>query len=342
MNKIFIGIDFSKEKFDATLIKRDVKCEEAYDSFPNTEDGFKLFIKWVKSNSRGTTKQDWLFCGENTGLYSVKLSIYLAGKGYFMWLEHALEIKYSMGVRREKTDKADSRCIAMYAMRHEDKARRFTPKSTTMQALEILLSRRDLLVKMKGQLNSHATEMRAVYSRNPAARYDYEKCMNDLERYKKEIKETNKKILEEIERDEEVKENYQLITSIKGIGPVNAIAFIIYTGNFTRFATAKQLACYCGVVPFSKQSGTSVHSKPKISRFANKNLKTYLTEAAKAAVKHDKELREYYQRMLGRGKDRYLVLNNVRNKLVRRIMAVIRDRTAFDDNYRNPYELKAS
>ncbi|MEI3119058.1 MAG: transposase [Parabacteroides johnsonii] len=51
-----------------------------------------------------------------------------------------------------------------------------------------------------------------------------------------------------INSEEEIKNNYERITSIKGVAFVNALALIVYTENFTCFDDPRKLACYAGVV----------------------------------------------------------------------------------------------
>ena len=72
MKKIFIGIDFSKEKFDATLIKSEGLKECApsvHEVFNNKTSGFRRLVTWVKAQSESAPIDSWLFCGENTGGY---------------------------------------------------------------------------------------------------------------------------------------------------------------------------------------------------------------------------------------------------------------------------------
>ncbi|MFN8317229.1 MAG: transposase [Chitinophagales bacterium] len=45
------------------------------------------------------------------------------------------------------------------------------------------------------------------------------------------------------------------------------------TNGFKRFNNPRKMACYAGVVPFDYQSGTSIRYKPKVSVFADKELK---------------------------------------------------------------------
>ncbi len=60
-------------------------------------------------------------------------------------------------------------------------------------------------------------------------------------------------IIKTVRQDAEITKKIQQVQSIKGIGEVTAVAFLVYTKKFTTFKNAKELACYCGVVPFSKK-----------------------------------------------------------------------------------------
>ena len=125
----------------------------------------------------------------------------------------------------------------------------------------------------------------------------------------------------------------QQVQSIKGIGQVTAVALLAYTKGFTSFSNAKELACYCGVVPFAKRSGTSIRFKPAVSPYANKKLKKLLHLCALSAIKNDIEIQTYFERKVAEGKNKMSVINAVRNKLVHRVFAVIRDDRYYEENY---------
>ena len=57
--------------------------------------------------------------------------------------------------------------------------------------------------------------------------------------------------------------NYRLLTSIKGIGPVNAIVLLCGTDNFQRFSDPRKFACYYGVDHLEYSSGTSIRGRKK-------------------------------------------------------------------------------
>lgn len=55
-------------------------------------------------------------------------------------------------------------------------------------------------------------------------------------------------------------------------------------------------ACYAGVVPFEHTSGKSIRAKPKVHYLANKKLKKQLHMCALSAIKHDPELKLYFNK----------------------------------------------
>jgi transposase len=69
--------------------------------------------------------------------------------------------------------------------------------------------------------------------------------------------------------------------------------------------------------------------KARVSGFANKKLKKLLHLAAMAATRKKGELKEYFIRKVKEGKSKMLVLNNIRNKLIGRMFAVIKRKTPY-------------
>jgi len=335
--KVFIGIDFSKKTFDVSVIHHNNLQSEDYQQFENSRAGCLCLLKWLQALHLEPS-ENWLFCGEHTGLYSVILSDFLVKKGFFLWLENPLQIRQSSGIRREKNDRVDSREIAMYALRFQDRARAYCLPGKALQALELLFSFRERLVGNKQVLLTSSAEMRCVIRRDPTARYIYEQSKKDIERINKEIKEVERRMLEAVKSDSELHENYKLVSSIKGIALINTVAILIATQNFTRFENSRQFACYAGMAPFGKQSGTSINTKPHVSRLANKKIKVLLTQAAKCAIRYDPNIRSYYGRKLAEGKNDWLIINNIRSKLIHRIFAVVNSKQFYQMDYKNPVE----
>ena len=63
---------------------------------------------------------------------------------------------------------------------------------------------------------------------------------------------------------------------------------------------------------FGKQSGTSINTKPHVSRFAHIGIKAAMVQACKSAMQHNAVIKAYAQRLYAKGKHEGIVMNNVR------------------------------
>ena len=89
---------------------------------------------------------------------------------------------------------------------------------------------------------------------------------------------------------------------MKGVSFVNAVALIVYTLNFRKFGhDTRRIATYRGVAPFGRDSGTTLHTTPRVSHYADKYLKPLLFEAALCAMRFCAPIRRYADRLLARG-----------------------------------------
>lgn len=342
MKNLFIGIDFSKEKIDATVISAVGLVEQSArvsSEFKTTTSGYRQFLKWVEEHSNGIDVSSWLFCGENTGDYSKPLCNYLYGKGYDMWLENAKCIKDASGLRRLKTDRADSAMIAEYAMRNHDRAQHYRPLSDSLSQLRELFLYRHMIVRHKCSFQVRKEEKRLTMEKSPSRTLISNTGKHFITEFDKAIVKLDKKIKEIIESDEELKHTYTIATSVPGIGTQNAVCLMVYTDNFQKFDfDARKIACYYGVAPFGKDSGSSVHAAPRTHYMANKLIKSILTQSALIAIRYCPQIKQYYTRLMSEGKKMQVALNNVKNKLLHMVTAMVKNDTLYCPNYRCTYQ----
>ena len=124
------------------------------------------------------------------------------------------------------------------------------------------------------------------------------------------------KIIEIINEDVNFNQLYKLIISVVRVGFVTAVNLMIYTNGFTIMRDGRKLTCYCRVVPFAYQSGTSIKERTRVHPMANKKLKCNLHMASLSAVRLDAELKSFYERKVAEGKSKMSILNAVKNKLL--------------------------
>ena len=322
-----VGIDVSKESMDVCMIE--LSTQHQYTKcLSNTSEGYAKLKRWLKQHGNDDHEQT-LFCMEHMGIYTRNLVKYLMSRGGKVWLESSLHIKRSIGLARGKSDKIDAERIARFAMVHQREAKLIKLTHPTLERLQNLKRLRSRLLKSKMSQEFALNEMDHFDKKGTSELRRLSKSA--LEGIRKSLKAVEEKMLEVIQIDKEVRALYELITSVKCVGKVLATDLIVYTHGFTRMVDGKKLACYCGVAPFEYSSGTSIKGTPGTSSFANKVLKYDLHMAAMSAIRHCPELKEYYQRKREEGKDKMKILNAIRNKLLHRIVAVVKRGTPYED-----------
>ncbi|MDW7691674.1 transposase [Flammeovirgaceae bacterium SG7u.132] len=231
-----------------------------------------------------------------------------------------------------KDDKVDAARIAYYAKRFSDKAKPVRPTSKAISKLKLLCAERDLAVrdlsKYKGQLKQEEGFLDKGYFVGKTKRV--KKIMSA---YEKTIKEIEGEIDVLIENDPDIKDNFDNIVSIEGVGRQTAIATIVATENFQKFDDPRKFACHIGCAPFRYQSGTSVNSRNKVSHRANKKLKKIFHLAALSTLRTNGQLREYFDRKLAEGKHKMSIINAIRSKLVHRIFAIVKQNRKYEKIY---------
>ncbi|KAA6311272.1 hypothetical protein EZS27_037567, partial [termite gut metagenome] len=249
--------------------------------------------------------------------------------------ENPYAIKHSCGLERGKNDRQDARKIARYARPYEDKVRLFVLPEKAISSLRELVSEQELYIvdkkKYQGQLTDEKSFMDPQDYRQKSARLNI--LLKDLKAAIKEIEEKIRKI---IDQDETLSRQLKLLCSIDGVGERTAVKVIVETNAFRDFTDARKFCCHAGLAPFSYTSGSSIHSRNRVSQRADKSIKALLHMGAlTAATRMEGELHEYYMKKVSEGKNKMSVLNAVRAKLVQRMFAVIRNNKFYEKEYRN-------
>jgi len=326
----YIGIDVSKLTLDVTVL---YECKNTTKTdYYKIENKEKSIVQFVKKKLGNLDAKQILFCFEDTGIYSLPLAYYLSKNNFLYWQVASIEIKRSKGITRGKSDKIDSKDIAFYAYSHIHKLRPSNMSSKSIQQLRLLFTEREKILKSLSSFEKTSENKGFV----PKEVFNTVATINKtiIRQLKNAQKQIEQKMLAVIFSDENLKQQFGLITSIPGIGRQTAIYLIIVTKGFKSFENWRQLACYAGVVPFPYQSGTSTQGRNKVHHLADKKLKSMLCMCALAATTHDKELNVYYERKVKEGKSKMLVINNVKCKLLARVFAVINRKTPFINTYK--------
>jgi transposase len=311
----FVGIDVSQATLDVV-----VRSTRIHEQIANTVVGRNKLLKWLER--QGVAWEGALFCFENTGIFSLPLLVFLAEKKAMYVQISGLAAKRSMGIKRGKTDKVDAAALAEYAYRLREELTPNPPPSKVLLRARRFFSLREQFVKHRAGLKSRlGAEIRMLQlPKKDKGVHMQQKAIDQLTKH---IDQLDADILELIASEAALHKNYELATSVKGIGPQTAIYILITTENFTLFKDWRKYACYAGIVPFDHRSGTSISRKSRVSSMANKRIKTLLSSAAASAIQSNVEMKMYYQRRIAEGKHHMSTLNIIRNKLVSRVFAAI-------------------
>lgn len=325
MTQLFIGSDMSKHFFDATYL--DEKGNYIYlGQFENDSAGFKGFTKQLRSKTKIPTSQ-WFVCFENTGAYSKEFFKYLCDKGISRREEVASQISNSLGIKRGKTDKIDSKDICKYAFQRRDSIKPNKLDTKQISQLKKLLSYRDQLVKTKTSLSVCLKDI------NPTLEADFIidlRNSNDsvIIKIRAQIKNVETQIANLIGSDDKLNESNKLVTSVVGIGKITSAYIIAYSDNFNSFTDSRKFACYSGVAPFENSSGL-FKGQNKVSHVANKKIKSLLSQCSVSAIRFDPQIGAYFSKKTMENKKYGVIMNAVKNKLLHRIFAVVKRKSPY-------------
>lgn len=331
MKNFIVGIDVSKATLDFCLIDSLNPTKSILENkISNNSKGInELFTMITKFN---IDLKDVFFCFENTGIYSLPIFSSLYDLDYDFWEITALDIKYSKGISRGKTDKIDAKSIAQYGVSNFHKYRKKAFPIKDIQKLKLLSTERDKVLKSISILEK-TKENKGFYSKEV---YNEVKKINQkiIRQLQLTIKNIELKMLEIVAKNEELSKQKELIESIPGIGSQTALYLIITTQGFSKFSNWRKMACYSGIAPFEYSSGTSIKHKTRVNHIADKKMKSMLHMCALSAIRHNSELKFYFKRKQEEGKNKMLIINNVRGKLLARVFSVINRKEPYVNTYK--------
>jgi len=338
-NYYFIGIDVSKKNLDCCLLHDGVVLKQ--DVIPNHQKSIESYLSIIREEQDIDAEQI-IVCAEYTGLYINPLIIACQTDSYKLWMEDPTQIKYSSGLQRGKNDSIDAKRIALYAFRYFDRIKIYKKPSASIEAIKLLSTELNMLCVDKAKYQAQLSDQKE-YMPNDIYKMKQKRLALLIKELEKAIKNIEDEIETTIKGDTLLSRQMELLLSIEGIGKKTSLKMILETQAFTKFSDSRKFCCHAGVAPFSYSSGSSQHSKNRVSQRANKSIKTLLHLAALSAIQNkNSELRKYYERKIAEGKNKMSVLNAIRAKLIARMFAVIKSDLHYDFDHINQYQNKNS
>jgi len=337
--RYYVGIDIASATFTSAVGSMGDQWQLGVRpaTFANDYDSFPKYLSWLKEH--GITPENSVICMEATGVYGEVLTHFLLANHYAVSVEPPLKVKRAFKPEGSKSDPVDSVQIAEYAYRFYDQLSFWRPRAEILEQIQTLLTvREQLVVERSGHHNSlQALKRKKVHT--PLAETIHEQARAEL---KSHIQAIEKEIQRLIDQDPDFRHLIGLLMSIPGVGLLLAAHLLIVFQSTDQPLSPKRLAAYIGICPLEHSSGTSRHPTPTSRHYGPPALRKLLYLAALSLRTHNQPFRTYFERKTGQGKPKQLVINNIANRLLKIIVAVVRSKTAFIQNYRsvNPGLLK--
>lgn len=317
----YIGIDVSKEKLDTGWLRDVANNKVKTKVFQNQKQSLEKLAVWLLKNTQAEP-QNILITLEATGVYHENLAYFLHQQGFKVLIANPGKAKqYARAIGLvHKTDKLDAIMLAHYGMAqfNAGKLTLWQPESPEARHLKGLLRRLDALEKdHQRELNRlEACEQVDTSARVLKSIYDM------LATLQREIASLEQEIDDYIDRHPPLRKNRQLLSSIKGVGPVVSREMTcLFAGR--DFSSAKQVAAYLGLIPRLVESG-NFKGHTKLSKTGPARVRAKLYMAAVVAGTHNLDIKDQKRRLLRSGKNKMQALGAAMRKLVQICYGVIK------------------
>lgn len=335
--RYFVGIDIASETFTAAAGREPWQLTVKPVEFVNELDSFPKFLGWL--HQHGLEKEQTVLCMESTGVYGEALAYFLNANGYSLAVEPPLKVKRAFRPYGPKSDPVDSQQIAEYAYRYWDELCFWKPKPQVLEQIKTLLSTWE---QFTVQSAAHQNTLRALKRkvvRTPLAEQVHIEALNQI---KKHLKTIEAEIRRLIDQDPTFGQMVGLLLSVPGVGLMLASHFLVTFQSAPLTPNHKELASFYGICPHEHSSGSSIHPQATSRHFGPSTMRRLLYLASMSVRAHQPEFKQYFFRKVAQGKPKQVVLNNIANKLIKIMCAVIHHQTPYIPGYRsvNPILLK--
>lgn len=297
----YVGLDVAKELLDYTLDGVKVR------SVKNNPTGHEQIARDVRRLQRPR-----VVC-EASGGYERQVIAYLLTRGIEVCVVQPGRVRsfaHAEGLLA-KTDAIDACLLRRYGEKIEPRlAVPATPAAAILR--ELLEHRRQL-----------SDQQVATRNRMELARPTLRRLLEEQLRFLDEqLAKVDELIEEQINSDDDLRGKSERMRQLKGVGPVLAATLLAYVPELGQIEDA-QLSALVGVAPFARDSGTA--HRPRHIRGGRGTVRHVLYMAAVAAIRHNRILAAFYQRLQAAGKPPLVCLVAVMRKMLLVINRLVAD-----------------
>jgi transposase len=300
--RVNVGVDVGKGQLDVYLYEKGV-----YFQVPNDLAGVrKLLGRLARYHVERLVM-------EATGRYQFLLAEKAFEKGLPVCIVKPLAVRRYAGAidRLAKTDRIDAEVIAEFGARTQPRIS--IRKTKNLIAIKDLLSRRRQVMEMRTK------ELNRLQIMGKALEASCRRLIRVLDQ---EVARLEKKLGEYVAREADWAEKKALLKTAPGIGDTmvyTLLADLPELGSMTN----KQAAALVGVAPMNRDSG-KLRGKRRI-KGGRYGVRTTLYMATLSATLHNPVIRDFYQRLVAKGKHKKVALVACMRKFIVMLNAMVRD-----------------
>ena len=311
-----IGIDVSKEKLDICALFDGKTQKKIVD---NSVSGFKSLRNWISKNNI----DDPHFCMESTGCYSEGVAEFFHELGFKVSVVNPLQIKAFRNSKliRQKTDSVDAHIIAEFCLQNDPSP--WNPRSPEKKELHNINVR---ISALKTEINRASN----VLENKNLSKVILKSIHDEIKFLKKQIILLEDEAQKIINSNQNLKEQFDRITEIKGVGEKLALAIIADMPDVSNFQKSGQFSAFAGVSPSHFQSGSSVHGKSHISRLGSKSIRKVLYMSALVVKNHNPHFQKFVRNLQKKGKAPKVIIVAIMRKLMCILFGMLKNSSNFD------------
>ncbi len=256
---------------------------------------------------------DVVFVFESTGSYSALLYRFCADKGIKVYMPNPKQARnFAKAIaQRNKSDLIDARMLSEAIKIAKPQEISVPVIDPTVEEINEIMGYYKLKVKLRVQLSNHLESL--------SVKRGSKALISTLKTEIKKLKKQEKAILQDaymlIEKDDILKQKYDAIISIRGIGDVAAIVLLHLFIKYPD-ANQRQIVSLAGLDPITKESGSSIRGKVRISKAGGRLYRGTLFMPTMVAIRHNKQMKAFYERLKANGKHTTAAQVAVMRKLV--------------------------
>ena len=297
--KTFVGIDVSKEKLDIYY-----SWNGKNEQIKNNKSAIRSFIKYFKQE-----KEKLLVVIDLTGGYEATAVRHFCKAGFNVHRAEGRKVKNFIRAygQNAKTDKIDAFMLTEYAKTFQNRLKlyKYNEKEEQERNLANIIRRlfdiEEILQKEKNRFKDPD---------NQAIKKSIEKMIKILNKQKETLEQ---QIQQEIDKDEQIKAKQQVIMAQKGIGQKTSMILLALLPELGRL-NRREIAALSGTAPYSNDSGT-IHARRK-TRTGRKQVKRTLFICALVAIKYDKKIKAFYEKLISKAKAKMVAIIACMRKLI--------------------------